>query len=151
MGNHNLRNIDPDDPKSVAVFAAAAAAAFDQIKDTNIRIETRLDNIAEWRTQTETRLAVGAERFKEQNRRIREQKEQLHEVEESLKDLPDTIETAVAKGVENVSNGRKANGNVTFKWILEKVALPLLMSGTGAGVGIALAVKVISDMMVQAP
>jgi hypothetical protein len=50
------------------------------------------------------------------------------EVETKIDALPDKIE----KRMEKVINGRASNertSSVTFKWILEKIALPILISG----------------------
>ena len=45
--------------------------------------------------------------------------------------------------VKNVANG-SAEG-VTFKWLLEKIALPLIVSGASAGAAIYAAVRVLTN------
>jgi len=56
----------------------------------------------------------------------------LGKVETKLDEMPELIEKRLSK----VLNGHPKNSNVTFKWILEKIALPIILSGGSAGVAI---------------
>ena len=56
----------------------------------------------------------------------------LGKVEEKIDDMPELIEKRLSK----VLNGHPRNSAVTFKWILEKIALPVILSGGSAGVAI---------------
>ena len=56
----------------------------------------------------------------------------LGKVEEKLDEMPELIEERLNK----VLNGHPKNSTVTFKWILEKIALPVILSGGSAGVAI---------------
>ena len=52
-------------------------------------------------------------------------------VEIRLDNLPDKIEKRLAKVInDSPSGGRNA---VTFRWVLEKIALPLIIGGGSAG------------------
>jgi hypothetical protein len=120
--------VDPDDPKSIVAWTAQAAGAFDEILRSIDKIEEKFTDLTSWRTATDIRLATGTERFENFNRRI-------DDCEETVDQLPKIIESAVIKAVQT-ANGISPNGRVSFKWVLEKVALPLLMSGAGAAIAL---------------
>jgi len=53
-------------------------------------------------------------------------------VEKKLDEMPEQIEKRISK----VLNGNSKNTPVTFRWILEKIALPIILSGGSAVVAI---------------
>ena len=61
----------------------------------------------------------------------------MGDVEETLDDMPEQIE----KRITNLLNGRNGKGEVTFKWVLEKIMLPVLTGGASAGAAIYAAMR----------
>jgi hypothetical protein len=127
--------VDPTNPASVIRWTARAAAAFETIRrdqsemkagqaDLRAAFDEARQATAEHRTSVDERLRAGAATFADHARRL------------------DGLDTVMAEAVaQMVGSKPKQNGraDIDSKWVLEKVALPLLMSGTGASVALLVA------------
>lgn len=153
MANGLNAPVDPADPASVIRWTARAAEAFEHIDGTLTKIEEAQAANAEFRISAEARMALGAQTFREHATAIKDVREGLEKV---VRDLPDMVRRAVEAAIPKPPNPgpvrAKADGDdrMTFKWALEKVALPLLMSGIGAGITLMVA-RAIGALVVAPP
>lgn len=145
MGNVLDEPVDPMNPASVIRWTARAAAAFEQIRvdQTVIKQDQAALRVAfedtrqatlEHRASVDERLRAGSETFTE-HRRILGDLQAAMTAHETSSMATAAASQAVA-AIKPKQNGR---ADIDSKWVLEKVALPLLLSGTGAGIALVVA------------
>jgi len=137
--------VDPLNPASVIRWTARAAAAFEVIRQdqTVIKQEQSALRMAfegahratiEHRASVDERLRAGTETFAEHRRRLEGIDAAL-----SAQATTNAATAAANQAVAAVKPKQNGRADIDSKWVLEKVALPLLMSGTGAGVALLVA------------